>query len=94
MTHENPNAPQVPPRNPHRSVGDTGTPQHGRTNSDGDDVEKDDPREANEEGDQRETHRNRGRVTDDKGAPLGEANVKDHEPSKDEHWESGRHKSD
>jgi hypothetical protein len=93
MTHENPNAPKVPPHTLHRSVGDTGTPQHGRTDPDLE-HDKDDPREANEEGDQRETHRNRGRVTDHDGAPLGEVDVKDHEPAKDEHWESGRHKSD
>ena len=89
MANQKPNAPKVPPQKPHRSVGDTGTPQHGRT-----DAEKDDPREANEEGDLRESHRNLGRVVDDKGEPLGEADVKDREPSKDEHWESGRHKSD
>ena len=89
MANQKPNAPKVPPHKPHRSVGDTGTPQHGQINGD-----KDDVRDANEEGDQRESHRNRGRVTDKNGEPLGEANVHDREPSKDEHWESGRHKSD
>jgi hypothetical protein len=94
--------PHVPPHKPHRSVGDTGTPQHGQTNNtdhDKDDVrdadhDKDDVRDADEEGDPRESHRSRGRITGENGEPVGEADVKDHEPSKDEHWESGRHKSD
>jgi hypothetical protein len=92
MAHQNPNAPKVPPQKPHRSVGDTGIPQHGKTEHDR--HAKDDVRDADEEGDQRESHRNRGRIVDENGEPDGEANVKDREPSKDEHWESGRHKSD
>jgi hypothetical protein len=83
MPEANSEKPAVPPRTPHRSVGDTGTPQRGHEFSD-------DAKEAAESGEQQETGRSHGRIIDDKGEPAGKLDDEDH-AAKDEHWESGRH---
>jgi hypothetical protein len=83
MAESKTNKPPVPPLTPHRSVGDTGTPQRGHEFSD-------DAKEAVESGEQHETGRSHGRIIGDDGEPLGKTDDEDH-ADKDEHWESGRH---
>ena len=82
MPEANKDQPAVPPQTPHRSIGDTGTPQRGHEFSD-------DAKEAAESGEQQETGRSHGRIIDEKGEAAGKPDDKDHS-AKDEHWESGR----
>ena len=89
----NPNRPEVPPQPPHRSAGDTGTPQRGRNTGDAEEVERDDPRQAAEEGEPKESQRSHGHVIDENGAAKGKIDDDDH-ADKNEHWESGRHHAD
>jgi hypothetical protein len=81
-----PNKPEVPPQQQHRSSGDTGVKQQGDLN--------DDPRQAAESGEPDVTDRSRGRVIDESGEPLGKADAKNRDAGKNEHWESGRHKAE
>jgi hypothetical protein len=54
----------------------------------------DDPRQAVESGEQDETSRSRGRVIDESGEPAGGDAPQKGQAGKNEHWESGRHKSE
>ena len=61
------------------------------------DTRKDDPRQANEEGDPKETGRSRGHVVDEND-PMGPTRTDPDEPGdkdKDnaQHWESGRQRA-
>ncbi len=91
------NKPKVPPAQPHRSTGDTGTPQRGEAPHDAkrapESGEPDDAKRAPESGEPDDAKRSRGRVIDEQGEPAGDA-AGDTAPDKDEHWESGRHKAD
>ena len=57
---------------------------------------KDDPRQANEEGDPKETGRSRGHVVDEND-PMGPTRTDPDEPGADkdnsQHWESGRQRA-